>query len=67
MEPLSAVSLALAVIQIVDFSSKVILRTKEMYTSVDRTYEDATLLEDATANLNDLLDEVGKIASTIEQ
>jgi hypothetical protein len=64
MEPLSAVSQASAVIQIVDFSSKVMSRTKEMYTSADRTYEDATLLENATANLNNLLDEVRKIAST---
>jgi hypothetical protein len=64
MEPLSAVSPASAVIQIVDFSSKVISRTKEMYTSADGTYEDATLLEDATANLNNLLDEVRKIAGT---
>ena len=58
MDPLSAVSLASAVIQIVDFSTKVLSRTKEIYTSTDDTFQNATSLEDATANINELLVEL---------
>jgi hypothetical protein len=55
MDPLSALSIASAVIQIVDFSSKVIARTREVYQSADGSIEELTLIEDATANLDDLM------------
>ncbi|KAH5068687.1 hypothetical protein HBH95_191200 [Parastagonospora nodorum] len=55
MDPLSALSIASAVIQIVDFSSKVIARTREVYQSADGSIEEITLIEDATANLDDLM------------
>lgn len=55
MEPLSALAIASAVIQIVDFSSKVIARTREVYLSTSGTTEENSLLEDATANLTDLM------------
>ncbi|KAF1837270.1 hypothetical protein BDW02DRAFT_175185 [Decorospora gaudefroyi] len=58
MEPLSAVSLASAVIQIVEFSSKVLQRTREIHTSADRTLRGTTVLEAAAANLNDLLRDI---------
>jgi hypothetical protein len=55
MEPLSALSIASAVIQIVDFSSKVIAKTREVYLSADGSIEESTLLEDASSNLEDLM------------
>lgn len=55
MEPLTALAVASAVIQIVDFSSKVIARTREIYLSADGTIQETTLLEDATANLEELM------------
>lgn len=55
MEPLSALSIASAVIQIVDFSSKVIARTREVYLSAEGSIEENTLLEDASSNLDDLM------------
>jgi len=55
MEPLSALSIASAVIQIADFSSKVIARTREVYSSASGTIEETTLLEDAMTNLEDLM------------
>lgn len=55
MEPLSALSLASAVIQIVDFSSKVIARTREAYLSADGTTQETVHLEDAIANLDELM------------
>jgi ribosomal protein L17 len=58
MDPLSALSIASAVIQIVDFSSKVIARTREVYQSADGSIEEITLIEDATANLDDLMTEL---------
>jgi hypothetical protein len=58
MEPLSALGLASAVIQIVDFSFKVVSRAREISKSVDGTSEDASCLEDATTNLNELMQDV---------
>ncbi|KAF2856080.1 hypothetical protein T440DRAFT_438724 [Plenodomus tracheiphilus IPT5] len=60
MDPASAFSLAAAVLQVVDFSSKVIKRTKEVYRSADGAIEEHRLLEDATANLAELLEEFKK-------
>ncbi|KAI8936526.1 hypothetical protein NX059_006930 [Plenodomus lindquistii] len=59
MEPLSALSVASAVLQIVDFSCKVISRTKEAHHSA---VEEHSFLEDATSNLTELLEETEKIA-----
>ena len=56
MEPLSALAIASAVSQIVDFSSKVIARTREVYISADGAIEENRLLKDATANLDDLME-----------
>jgi hypothetical protein len=64
MEPLSALSIASAVIQIVDFSSKVIARTREVYRSAEGTITETALLENATVNLNDLLNELRNITSS---
>lgn len=58
MDPLSALSLASAVIQIADFSTKVLSRTKEIYTSTDDTFQNAKSLEAATANISELLVEL---------
>jgi uncharacterized protein Yka (UPF0111/DUF47 family) len=66
MDPLSALSVASAVIQIVDFSTKVIARTKEVYDSPDGTTEQTMLLENATANLDDLLQGLRKSRRTID-
>jgi hypothetical protein len=60
MDPLSALSVASAVIQIVDFSAKVIATSKEVYDSPDGATEQTLLLENATANLDDLMQELGK-------
>ncbi|KAH7068640.1 hypothetical protein FB567DRAFT_457239 [Paraphoma chrysanthemicola] len=60
MEPLSALSIASAVIQIIDFSSKVIARTREVHRSGDGAVEEGALFANATANLNDLLIELNR-------
>jgi hypothetical protein len=57
---LSALSVASAVIQIVDFSAKVIETSKEVYDSPDGATEQTLLLESATANLDELMQELGK-------
>jgi hypothetical protein len=61
MEPLSALSLATAVIQIVDFSSKVITRAREVSRSADGTIDETAILENAAVNLNDLLTQLQMI------
>ncbi|KAF2803249.1 uncharacterized protein BDZ99DRAFT_576168 [Mytilinidion resinicola] len=58
MDPLSALSVASGVIQIVDFSAKVISRTREIYLSADGALEENSFLEDATANLSELSTEL---------
>jgi hypothetical protein len=60
MEPLSALSIASAVIQIVEFSAKVISRTKEVYDSPEKATEETALLENATENLRELMEELSK-------
>ncbi|KAI4695626.1 hypothetical protein J4E81_005952 [Alternaria sp. BMP 2799] len=62
MEPQLAVSLASAVIQLVDFSSKVVQKDKvgKVYKSTSTTLGEATLLDDAIANLGDLSQQLEK-------
>jgi hypothetical protein len=59
MDPFSALSIATAVIQVVDFSSKVISKSREIYLSADGTTEEVSLLQDATTNLEELLNDLG--------
>jgi len=63
MDPLSAVSLASAIIQIVDFSAKILLNTSEIYKATDGKRKIDRALEATTANLGELLAEVGKKSS----
>jgi hypothetical protein len=60
MEPLTALSLASAVIQITDFAAKVVACTKEIQSSVDGTTEQIEVPENASANLGDLVKELAK-------
>ncbi|KAI4677900.1 uncharacterized protein J4E84_008845 [Alternaria hordeiaustralica] len=62
MEPQMAVSLASAVIQLVDFSRKVAQKDKvgKVYKSTGTTLREATLLDDAIANLGDLSQQLEK-------
>ncbi|KAH6860686.1 hypothetical protein BKA58DRAFT_38117 [Alternaria rosae] len=62
MEPLMAVSLASAVIQLIDVSTKVIQKDKvgKTYKPTGTTLGEATLLDDAIANLGDLLQQLEK-------
>jgi hypothetical protein len=55
MEPSTALAIASAVIQVVDFSSKVIARTREVYHSADGSIEENAHLQEAAANLEDLM------------
>jgi len=57
-----AVSLASAVIQLVDFSRKVVQKDKvgKVYKSTGTTLGEATLLDDAIANLGDLSQQLEK-------
>ncbi|KAI4687876.1 uncharacterized protein J4E88_003469 [Alternaria novae-zelandiae] len=62
MEPQMAVSLASAVIQLVDFSRKVVQKDKvgKVSKSTSTTLGEATLLDDAIANLGDLSQQLEK-------
>ncbi|KAI4646165.1 uncharacterized protein J4E79_010674 [Alternaria viburni] len=62
MEPQMAVPLASAVIQLVDFSRKVVQKDKvgKVYKSTGTALEEATLLDDAIANLGDLSQQLEK-------
>ncbi|KAI4606605.1 hypothetical protein J4E83_009977 [Alternaria metachromatica] len=62
MEPQMAVSLASAVIQLVEFSRKVVQKDKmgKVYKSTGTTLGEATLLDDAIANLGDLTQQLEK-------
>ena len=55
MEPLSAFSLASGVIQIVDFTGRLLLKSREIYTSAEGTVEEHALLEHSARNLAELL------------
>jgi hypothetical protein len=62
MEPLNATPLASAVIQLVDFSAKVIHKDKvaKVYRSTGTALGEATLLDDAIANPGDLSQQLEK-------
>jgi hypothetical protein len=55
MDPLSALSLASAVIQLIEFSSKVIARASDSCASTDGKVNEATFLENAVSNLDELI------------
>ncbi|KAF2730953.1 hypothetical protein EJ04DRAFT_579444 [Polyplosphaeria fusca] len=54
MDPLSALGIASNIIQIVDFSSRIISRGHEIYTSADGQVKDHAILDDAAKNLAEL-------------
>jgi hypothetical protein len=54
MDPLTAVSLAGAIIQFVDFSSKLVSRGKELYRSSSGALEENVRIEEVTADLHAL-------------
>ncbi|ORY14588.1 hypothetical protein BCR34DRAFT_479383 [Clohesyomyces aquaticus] len=54
MEPLTALSLASSIIQIVDFTGKIISRSKEIYRSADGVLETVTVLEQAANQLQEM-------------
>jgi len=60
IDPLNAVSLASAVIQIVDFSAKLLLDTSEICKATDGKRKSERALEATTANAGELLADVGK-------
>lgn len=54
MEPLSALGLASGVIQIVDFSGRLLAKSREIYHSAEGNVEEHELLEDSANNLAEL-------------
>ena len=54
MEPFAALGLATSIIQIVDFSGRIISRGKEIYHSPDGTLKIHTVLKEAAKNLHEL-------------
>lgn len=54
MEPLSALSIASSVFQIVDFSAKIIAKAKEIYQSAEGASTANSFLEDTTSNLTEI-------------
>lgn len=59
MEPVSALALAGNIIQLVDFSTRILSRSKELYKSVDGQTAEHALLENAAQNLSDLSADLG--------
>ncbi|KAF9731339.1 hypothetical protein PMIN03_008471 [Paraphaeosphaeria minitans] len=63
MEPLSALSLASSVVQLVDFSIKFVTNTREIYKSADGASNAHSFLSNATSTLSELsatiVDELG--------
>lgn len=60
MDPLSALGVASNIIQIVDFSSRIISRSHEIYKSVDGRSKEHAVLDDAAKNLRELSSDLGK-------
>jgi hypothetical protein len=58
LDPLTAVSLASAIVQFVDFASKVIRGASEIYNSADGALRDNAELEDSTTKINQLNDRI---------
>ncbi|KAH8733114.1 hypothetical protein GQ44DRAFT_754613 [Phaeosphaeriaceae sp. PMI808] len=54
MEPLGALGLASNIIQIVDFSSRIVSRRRELYNSADGQTEEHAVLDNAARNLSEL-------------
>lgn len=57
LDPLSAVSLAAAILQFVDFGSKIIVSGYEIYRSVDGTTEENTDIEYLTQRIHEFQDQ----------
>jgi hypothetical protein len=55
MDPLSALSIAAAVIQFVDYSTKVVSKGKELYKSIDGALSENIELETASIRLRSLI------------
>jgi len=58
MDPLSALSLASNIIQIVDFSSRIVSRGYELYNSADGRTEEHAMLDNAAENLSRLYEDL---------
>jgi hypothetical protein len=58
MDPLNALSVASCVVQLVDFSAKIVQTGKEIYQSTDGASKANAFLEDATSNLAELSAEI---------
>ena len=61
MDPLTALGVASNVIQIVDFSSRLLSRTQEIYRSQDGQLQDHVRLDDAATNLLELVTDLQNI------
>ena len=60
MDPLTALGLAANIVQFVDFTSKLISQSHEIYRSADGALEDHVALENVANNLSKLSDELKK-------
>jgi hypothetical protein len=58
MESIAALSLASNIIQVVDFSARIISSTHQLYTSNDGKLEEHAVLEAATKNLSELYEDL---------
>lgn len=58
LDPLTAISLASAIAQFIDFGSKVIRGASEIYKSTDGVLNDNAELEDSTTKINQLNDRI---------
>jgi Skp family chaperone for outer membrane proteins len=61
MDPLTALGVASNVIQIVDFSSRILSRTQEIYRSRDGRLQEHVILDDAATNLLELVTDLQNI------
>ncbi|KAF2114584.1 hypothetical protein BDV96DRAFT_101489 [Lophiotrema nucula] len=62
MDPVSALGLASNIIQIVDFSSRLLSRGREIYLSSEGRLDDHVILDNAARNLSELCQELAKMA-----
>jgi hypothetical protein len=58
MESIAALSLASNIIQVVDFSARIISRTHQLYTSSDGKLEEHAVLETAIKNVSELYEDL---------
>ena len=58
LDPLTAISLASAIVQFVDFGSKVVRGAFEIYKSKDGRLKENAELEDSTSKINELNDKI---------